>query len=428
MSFDLLDNYSLDNQPNFPERTMPIGFILRLAKALHTYGMTAYELEKNMKMVGEKLGFGVQCFALPTSIIMSFSHPKEPEPKTYVFRVEPGDINLERQIQVDEVVEQVLKAEITIEEGARILKVISTSPPNYDGLAIIAGFALVSGAVARVFGGGLAEVSVAFIIGLVNGLMSLRVVRLEHAHFLFPTFAALASALIAAIVAHFGYLGSLYIATLSGVIVLVPGLLLTTAISELAMQHMVAGTARLMSAGTIFLQIGFGLAIGNHIGTTLLPASEVTQVFLFPEWTRWLAILIASSGLYILFQSRKQDYIWVLLAGMIAYSSTLIGTQYLGAVMGSFMGALITGLAANAFERIKNITRSVLLMPGIILLVPGSIGFQSLSLLVENNIIEGLDTAFKMSFVAIALVSGLLVSSLLLPPSNYITPEQLEGD
>tara|TARA_B100000795_G_scaffold219674_1_gene174043 strand:- start:264 stop:449 length:186 start_codon:yes stop_codon:yes gene_type:complete len=57
-----------------------------------------------------------------------------------------------------------------------------------------------------------------------------------------------------------------------------------------------------------------------------------------------------------------------------------------------------------------------MLMPGIILLVPGSVGFQSLSLLVEKNILAGLDTAFMMSFVAVALVTGLLLASLIVPP------------
>jgi uncharacterized membrane protein YjjP (DUF1212 family) len=416
MSFDLLDNYSLDNQPNFPERSLPIGFMLRLAKALHTYGMTAYELEKNMKKVGEKLGFGLQCFAQPTGIIMSFSHPREPEPKTYLFRVEPGDINLERQIQVDTVAEQVLNEEITVEEGARILKEISLSPPNYQGLTTIAGFGMVSGAVALVFGGGLAEVIVAFIIGLCTGMLSNVVLRYEHANFLFPSLAALGSALIATLVAHLGYLGSVYIATLAGVIVLVPGLMLTTAISELAMQNMVSGTARLMTAITIFLQIGFGLAIGNYVGTVLFPPAEVIQQFMFPAWSRWIAIMIASSGLFILFQSRKQDYPWVILAGLIAYTSTLVGSIYLGAIMGAFVGALTTGIVANLFERLAKVTRSVMLMPGIILLVPGSVGFQSLSMLVQNNILEGIDTAVKMTFVAVALVSGLLMSSLILSP------------
>ena len=44
------ENRSLDNVPHAPSRDEPIGFLLRLAKALHTYGLPAYELEHTMKI------------------------------------------------------------------------------------------------------------------------------------------------------------------------------------------------------------------------------------------------------------------------------------------------------------------------------------------------------------------------------------------
>ena len=86
--------------------------------------------------------------------------------------------------------------------------------------------------------------------------------------------------------------------------------------------------------------------------------------------------------------------------------------------MGAFFGALCTGITSNLFERVTRISRNVMLMPGIILLVPGSVGFQSLSLLIEKNVLAGLDTAFMMSFVAIALVTGLLLASLIVTPKK----------
>jgi uncharacterized membrane protein YjjP (DUF1212 family) len=418
MSFDLLDNYSLDQQPNFPQRTLPIGFMLRLAKALHTYGMTAYELENTLQNIGDKLGFGVQCLSEPTNIIMSFSHPDEPEPKTYVFRVDPGEVNLERQIMVNQVVSDVESSSISVEEGAKKLKEISINPVRFGDKSMILGFGLLSGAIARVLNGGIAEIIVALFIGLLTGLIAMRFIKSESAKFLFPTIAATISALTASFVASFGVLSSPYIATLSGVIVLVPGLLLTTAIAELARQNMVSGTARLFSAATIFMQIGFGVAVGNEIGNYLFEVPLIAEFNELDYWTEWLAILLAGVGLFFLFQSRPRDFPWVVLAGVIAYGSTVVGSHYFGAIMGAFFGALTTGLCANLFERLTKITRSVMLMPGIILLVPGSVGFQSLLLMLEQNVLEGLDTAFKMGFVAIALVTGLLLASLIIPPTR----------
>jgi uncharacterized membrane protein YjjB (DUF3815 family) len=47
-------------------------------------------------------------------------------------------------------------------------------------------------------------------------------------------------------------------------------------------------------------------------------------------------------------------------------------------------------------------------------LVPGSIGFKSLSYLVNNQTLTGIDTAFSTIIAAVALASGLLFSNILL--------------
>ncbi|HAG72868.1 MAG TPA: hypothetical protein DCL66_11760 [Gammaproteobacteria bacterium] len=416
MSFSPLDNSSLDQQSQFPQRTLPIGFMLRLAKALHSYGMTAYEMENRMPLIGEKLGFAVQCLSEPTNLIMSFSRPQEPEPITYVFRVDPGEVNLERQIQVDFVFQDVASGAMTVEVGAQRLDEIASSAARFGDKLTILGFGLFSGAIARLLGGATAEILVALFIGLLTGLIAMRFLKSESARFLFPTIAATISSVIAAFVASFGLLASPYIATLSGVIVLVPGLLLTTAIEELARQNMVSGTARLFSAGTIFMQIGFGLAIGIQLSDYWFITQPVVAQDDLPVWTEWCAVLSAGIGLFFLFKSRPKDLGWVLTAGFVTWGATLIGSHYFGPIMGAFFGALCTGIASNLFERLTRISRNVMLMPGIILLVPGSVGFQSLSLLVEKNILAGLDTAFMMSFVAVALVTGLLLASLIVPP------------
>ena len=157
----------------------------------------------------------------------------------------------------------------------------------------------------------------------------------------------------------------------------------------------------------------------HAIGEVAFPIQEVQTEWFLPAWTLWFSIAIGCVGLCFLFQGRPKDLPWIVLGGLTAFATTWYGAQVFGQVMGAFVGAFVTGLAANLFERISGITRSVMLMPGIILLVPGSVGFQSLTLLVEKNVLEGIDTAFSMSFVAIALVTGLLFSSLILPPKEH---------
>jgi uncharacterized membrane protein YjjB (DUF3815 family) len=51
------------------------------------------------------------------------------------------------------------------------------------------------------------------------------------------------------------------------------------------------------------------------------------------------------------------------------------------------------------------------------LLVPGSLGFQSLASLMGHDTLRGIEAAFRMSLVAAALATGLLFANVLLPPA-----------
>ena len=68
---------------------------------------------------------------------------------------------------------------------------------------------------------------------------------------------------------------SVYITTVAGIIVLVPGFTLTVAMTELATRNLVSGTARLAGAAGTFLAIGFGVALGTRVGVALFGAATL---------------------------------------------------------------------------------------------------------------------------------------------------------
>jgi uncharacterized membrane protein YjjB (DUF3815 family) len=50
------------------------------------------------------------------------------------------------------------------------------------------------------------------------------------------------------------------------------------------------------------------------------------------------------------------------------------------------------------------------------MLVPGSLGFLSISALMEADALSGVQTAFHVALIAVALSAGLLTANLALPP------------
>jgi uncharacterized membrane protein YjjB (DUF3815 family) len=58
--------------------------------------------------------------------------------------------------------------------------------------------------------------------------------------------------------------------------------------------------------------------------------------------------------------------------------------------------------------------------PGIILLVPGSVGFRTLNFVFERDVMLGIDTAITLVTLLLAIVAGLLFGDLLVPPRRKL--------
>ncbi len=78
----------------------------------------------------------------------------------------------------------------------------------------------------------------------------------------------------------------------------------------------------------------------------------------------------------------------------------------------------MVGVLANLYDRRGYGPAAVALVPGVLLLVPGSIGYRSLASLLDQNVVVGITAGFTMILTAVAIAGGLLVASLLVPTSR----------
>jgi uncharacterized membrane protein YjjB (DUF3815 family) len=210
------------------------------------------------------------------------------------------------------------------------------------------------------------------------------------------------------------------VSTLAGLIFVIPGFSLTIAMAELAARHLVSGTARLAGAFTVFLAITFGVAVGRHIATALVGLPPPAVVTPLPPWTLWAAVFATPVALTVLLQGRVRDMPWIVLASVAGFFGGRAGTALLGPALGACLGALSIGLAAHAYERWVCRPALVPLVPGVLLLVPGSTGFRSLALLVDQQVVIGIDAAFLTLLTAASLVAGLLLAEMIADVSTRL--------
>ena len=419
----LTEHRSLDSIPNAPERTKPLGFLLRLAKALHTYGLPAYELEQTMNGCAEAMGYGIQCMSLPTSISITVL-PPDSAPQTYLIRVSPGEINIERLRKTTGVARKVINGEMNSEEGANFLKKIARSSADYPNWIIVLAFSVVSACIARIFSGGSTEMLASSLIGLIVGLVAVSARTRPLLDHLLPAICAFIATIITIALSHFLKIEvTTSVVVISGLIILLPGLSLTIALAELATQNLVSGTARLSGTLTVFIQLAFGSALAAELSNRLgLQVSEHTLEPV-PLWSIWVAAGVAALALVPLFSARVKDFGWFLLSALTAFTTVFFASKALGSSLGAFAGAITVGIMAKLVTRFRDIPGAMIMMPGFIILVPGAVGYRSILALVEKDMIAGLSTAFDVAVIGISLVAGFLISSMVPLPKDISKDE-----
>jgi uncharacterized membrane protein YjjP (DUF1212 family) len=337
-------------------------------------------------------------------------------------RVNPQEVDLEKLTRLYDLIGRLLRDEeraddATLEHLSRLMN----APPRWGSWVTTLAFAVASAGAARFFGGAWGEMGVAGASGLLLGGLAALSARFPLMARLFIPFAAFTISLLARLAAAVDPSISPHIATVAGLIVLMPGFTLTVAMSELASGHLASGSTRLIGATMIFLVLGFGVAMGTGLGVILVGSPTVPlsppQV---PAWTELLALALTPVAFTILFRAQLRQLPWIMMGGWIAFLASRLGSQWAGPEMGAALGALLLGLYANFVSRWRDMPASVTLVPSIMLLVPGSLGFRAVNLLQAEDYAMGGSAAFTAVMVAVALAVGLLVANSALPPRRAI--------
>lgn len=402
-----------------------IRFVNVLARRLHEYGTSAPRLEAAIDKVANRLGMSCHSLSTPTSIILSYGKLEQDEDAiakhTQVIRLDPGIVDLKRLAQVDAIAERVYHDQIDIDEGYRLLREVEDRPRLLIQRFTPIAYGLSSGSVATLLQTGWTDVLAAAAIGTLIGTLALRSERNRHFSAGFEAIAAMIAGGIACLVHAYLVPLSINAVLISALIVLFPGLTLTTAVNELAAKHLVSGVARLAGAVAVLLKLAFGAVVAMQLARAYGLPLQTRAVAPVPMWTEWLALLGGSFAFAVLFRAARRDYVLVMASACLGYLSTRLGGELGGAEFGVFFGGLVVSSAANLFGRLKNRPGALVRVPGIILLVPGSVGFRSVFMVFEHDIFSGLGTAVSMLVLLVYLVAGLLFGNVLVPPRRSLS-------
>ncbi|HEX8393143.1 MAG TPA: threonine/serine exporter family protein [Longimicrobium sp.] len=398
-----------------------VGFVLHLGRALHSYGEASHRLEDILGAMADRLGLqGAQFFSQPTSLMASFG-PVHLQ-RTHMMRVQPGDVDLRNLAEVHSVGLQVARGDISPAEGTERIAQVAASPPPYGSALTTVAFAGLSGASCQLLGGGASEIAAATVLGLGLRMFTVLAGRVPRLGRVLEPLGALLVSAAAVALAHVAGPLAVLVATLAGLIVLLPGLTLTNALNELASRQLASGTARLSGAFITFLGLAFGVALGNRLAVAVFGTPALVEPSRLPGWAGLVALVVSPLCGVVLLKAAPRDIPWIVVGTALGVGGGQVGARALGVELGAFAGAFAVGLASSIYARLQNRPPAVVLVPGILLLVPGSVGFRGLASLMERQTLAGIETAFSMMLTAVALVSGLLIAGVIAPERRVRTP------
>jgi uncharacterized membrane protein YjjP (DUF1212 family) len=400
-----------------------IEFVLDLGRALHRYGTPAHRLEEALLECCRRLEMSAEVFTTPTAIIMSFGEPEEL--RTRMMRVEGGELDMNKLARVDALADAVATFRRTPTEGVHELAAILAAPRQFGRALSTLAHGVTAGSLAVFFGGSLADVAIAGLIGLTLGLLAQYAQRSTDQARVFELVGAAFAAFAAGIASAMWYATTPSIIVVAALLILLPGMSLTVAMTELATRNLMSGTARLMSAVIVLLELVVGVALGERAASALVQIHQAIPVAL-PEWSRWIALTASAVGVAVIVQAQPRAFGWIVAACVTGYVGSRAGTAWLGGggglggQLGVMVGAFALGVLANIYARRLERPAQVVSVPAVLLLVPGSMGFRGMASLLDRDTLTGVESVFAMFVVALAIVAGLLIANAVVSPRRSL--------
>lgn len=398
-------------------RRKQANILLHICRAISEAGAPAHRLETYMTVIADKFQLEASFFAMPTAVLASIGEDEYSQ-RSYMIKTNPNDINLNTLHSINQVIVALENDDLDLDQALDQIKLITANNDFYPKWLVALCFGLVGGGFTTLFNGSWHDVIAASCLGLLTGIITIYSAPYKYVSQLLSPLAAMMVGFVAIAISHYSNNIDHFLVSLAGLIILVPGLGITIAMRELSTGHLVSGSSRMAGAVTTLFLLSFGLALGYLIAQSIFGETQVHKLTPVPNWFNYLALVITALSFSVLFKARFADTFWIFLSIGLAFSgSSLIGL-WMEQPFKSLVAVMLVSIAGNIYARLSNNPASVMHIPGIILLVPGSIGFNSLSAMYTNDTITGVQAAFNAVLIAVAISVGLLVGNLLVPPKK----------
>ena len=394
--------------PSAEDADSALALLLSAARGAQACGYGAEDTERLVSELAAQLGMSdVQVSSLPTQLQLALGIPGQQ--RVVLLRTTPMPVDLERIVRLDAVAREVKAGSIGPREASVRIDAIARSPLPYSAPAVLFAYCLAAAGAVLLFGEDLPEALTAAVAGVAVGVIALVRSRVRELDLAAELVAALIAGFIAQTVSARIWPLDPRVATLGAIVVLLPGFTLTQGVRELQTRNLLSGLAGLGSAGVTFLALVIGAVLGGALGAQLLGPARVPPVEM-PGAIYLLGAATLGLAAVVVLRAPRREAPTVVASALIAAAVSRAVSRSLGSALGAFVGAVVIGLVAHLNARLRARPVWLVTIPGVLVLVPGSIGYRSLLDLVDRDVTTSIETGFAMVLTAAGIVFGLLLA------------------
>jgi uncharacterized membrane protein YjjP (DUF1212 family) len=394
--------------------------LLDLAEAMHVLAIPSDIIEASLEGIAHRWGVAADLVVFQSYALAQVR--RRTAVKNQMLR---GAMGLElRKIAFDthwrlarihdvlELVHSLAEGRRDVESGREELHRISALPAPYPKALVVLAYGVYGAAVAARIGAGWTELGVAALGGLVAGVIHFGTIRSRKVDLTKSFLAGLMGSLVvfglAAVLPPFDMARALF----AGVTLLVPAMVITIGVHELANEALESGVIRLAYGLQRYSMLGAGVlgaASLWQLGGALPDARAASAL---PTPIVFALLALGGASLTFCLQARWRDLPWLAGAVVTAYGIQALVQLRIPGGAAALFSAWALGLVAQLQSRLHGKLPAMIIVPGLLQLVPGFLGTEVVLRLLRGTP-EGSDSYFHVLLVSLEITIGLLLAEVM---------------
>lgn len=433
-------------------------YLIKLCRALMTYGAPTHRLEEYMRMSARVLQIEGQFLYMPGCMLISFDDPSTHTTEVKIVRSAQA-VDLGKLQDMHDIYKNVVHDHVGVDQASIRLDELMQKKKRFQPWLLVFVYGLASAFVGPfAFEGRGIDMPIAFVLGSLLGFMQLILAPRSD---LYSNVFEISAAVVTSFLARaFGSIanGNIFCFSAlaqSSIALILPGYIVLSAALELQSRNIVAGSVRMVYAIIYSLFLGFGITIGTSFYGGIDPSaiSEINcrspMTLTRPFYAFWPMVMMVpfTLCLAVICQAKPRQ-----MPAMIIFSVAGYVVNYFSALrfpsnvqVANALGAFMIGLLGNIYSRCFHGLSAAAIIPAIFVQVPSGLaasgslisGVSSANQITKNKMngtttvangtqagtishinvnSEVFNVGYSMIQIAIGITVGLFLSSLVIYP------------